>query len=738
MFDKKDIQKKLVDILNNENINTDEVLMLTSQLAESDDERVRFSVDGGLIERLGRELVAKQETALSELVKNCYDADATFVKVIFKNAEHEGGRLEIIDNGVGMSKEQLITGFMRISSTDKIDNPVSTKYSRQKAGRKGIGRFSTQRLGEQLIITTQTEDEDFAHRVTIDWNNIYKGNSLTSISFPIDKVSKERVAGTTLFIDNLREKWSEASIRRAYRYILELLQPFSISNIKEQDHFEYGFNVSFVREDNGKELAIADERTMIYDLAIAEILGEVDKSGNGIIYLKSKYVNQEPKYLQKEYKTLRNIRFKAFYFIHDKAYLSPLQLGQVKSMLNNIGGIRLYRNGFRVLPYGEQGNDWLGLDSAAKGRSGEKAPIGNSNFLGFVEVNDIEGIMFNETASREGLIENDAFRELIAFVYRAIEIGIEPRGQHHKKEERKNQINNELRSQIIRKNVEKIEKTFLEVLEKTNFSEEQKEEFKKTIPLLTSEIKQDIEENITETNALRVMASVGQSIGEFTHEIRQYMPKFQAQLGMIGLFIQGEKGRIALKKLSDYFINFKTYTSFFDETVSNAVIRELSPINLQKNIADFKAIIQNDLTKANIELEVEYLDNGKYITCKMHKSEWFSILMNFYSNARKAIAKKKRETDLDGKIKIQLSKKNNKIFISFMDNGYGILPQNHTTIFQPFWTTSLEDDFQGTGLGLSIVQTIINSYGGKVYVEEPNNALFSTSIKIEIPAFKEN
>lgn len=737
MFNKEAIQKKLTELLSKESVNTDEILMLTTQLIESDEERVRFSVDGGLIERLGRELVAKQETALSELVKNCYDADATFVKVIFKNTNKEKGSIEIIDNGVGMTKEQLITGFMRISSTDKIDNPVSTKYNRQKAGRKGIGRFSTQRLGEQLIITTQTEEDDFAHRVIIDWNDIYKGNNLTSVSFPIDKVPKERISGTTLFIDNLREKWSEASIRRAYRYILELLQPFSITDIKKQDQFEYGFNVSFVRKVGEEEISIADERTMIYDLAIAEILGEVDIEGNSKVYLKSKYdVNLEP--ITNKFEVLKSIRFKAFYFIQDQAYLSPLQLNQIKNILNHTGGIRLYRNGFRVLPYGEEGNDWLGLDSAAKGRSGEKAPIGNSNFLGFVEVNDIEGEMFNETASREGIIENEAFRELTRFVYQSIEWGIAPRGQHHKKEERKNQINNELRSQMIRKNVEKIEKTFLEVIEKTDLSEEQKEDLKKTIPLLTSEIKQDIEENITETNALRVLASVGQSIGEFTHEIRQYMPKFQAQLGMIGLFIQGEKGRIALKKLSDYFINFKTYTSFFDETVSNAVIRELSPINLQKNIADFKAIIQNDLTKANIELEVEYLDNGKYITCKMHKSEWFSILMNFYSNARKAIAKKKRETDLDGKIKIQLSKKNSKIFISFMDNGFGILPQNHTTIFQPFWTTSLEDGFQGTGLGLSIVQTIINSYGGKVYVEDPNNPLFSTSIKIEIPEFKEN
>ena len=97
---------------------------------------VGFTVDAGLIQRLGYELVGRAETAVSELIKNAYDADATVVDVDFIDSDVKGGTLIVSDNGVGMTEDQLINGFMRISSADKIHNPVSEKFRRTKAGKK--------------------------------------------------------------------------------------------------------------------------------------------------------------------------------------------------------------------------------------------------------------------------------------------------------------------------------------------------------------------------------------------------------------------------------------------------------------------------------------------------------------------------------------------------------------------------------------------------------------------------
>src|SRR4051794_39026500 len=105
-------------------------------------ESYNFTADAGVVARLGRELVGRQETALTELVKNAYDADATSVDVLLEVQGKRNVALVIADNGTGMSKDELISGFLRIASTAKIDQPKSTLFDRTRAGRKGIGRFA--------------------------------------------------------------------------------------------------------------------------------------------------------------------------------------------------------------------------------------------------------------------------------------------------------------------------------------------------------------------------------------------------------------------------------------------------------------------------------------------------------------------------------------------------------------------------------------------------------------------
>ena len=190
-------------------------------------EQVSFTIDAGIINRLGLELVAKSETAVAELIKNAYDADANTVDVKFERAKQIGGTLIIDDDGVGMTREQLINGFMRLATTDKLHNPVSNIHKRPKAGKKGIGRFSTQRLGKKLIIVTQTIDSEFAVQLTINWDSYETDKEINEIKNDLEFVNriKDKKSGTKLTIESLRDKWSEADIKRVYRYCAELIQP---------------------------------------------------------------------------------------------------------------------------------------------------------------------------------------------------------------------------------------------------------------------------------------------------------------------------------------------------------------------------------------------------------------------------------------------------------------------------------------------------------------------------------
>ena len=99
------------------------VAMLSEKLLDDVEGQVRFTVDAGLINRLGLELVGRQDTALSELIKNAYDADATNVEIVFVDHEQIGGTLAIRDDGIGMSEETVKSAWMRLSTTTKNREP---------------------------------------------------------------------------------------------------------------------------------------------------------------------------------------------------------------------------------------------------------------------------------------------------------------------------------------------------------------------------------------------------------------------------------------------------------------------------------------------------------------------------------------------------------------------------------------------------------------------------------------
>ena len=228
-MNESEVKEKLSQLLSQENLDYSAILSLSNRLSQFDKGNVRFSVDAGVIDRLGNELVSRQETAVSELVKNSYDADATYVKLTFINSNETGGTLVIEDSGVGMTKEQLINGFMRISSTDKVRHPYSDLYNRKRAGKKGIGRFAVQRLGRNLSIITKSINEDRAYKLSIDWDEYVGEKNLIDITNTIEEINYDKIFGTTLRIENLRDKWTEAAIKRIYRYVSDIMQPFPLN-----------------------------------------------------------------------------------------------------------------------------------------------------------------------------------------------------------------------------------------------------------------------------------------------------------------------------------------------------------------------------------------------------------------------------------------------------------------------------------------------------------------------------
>lgn len=719
---------------------------------------VGFSIDAGLIQRLGYELVGRAETAVSELIKNSYDADATVVDVDFVNTSVSGGTLVISDNGLGMTKQQLINGFMRISSTDKLHNPTSTRFHRTKAGKKGIGRFAAQRLGERLIIITQTKESTNAIRIEIDWNEYSIDKDLTSITFPIETVQKEKTEGTIIEIRGLREKWTEAAIKRIYRYVLDLFQPDYLSERSKTDNLavqnEESFKVNFnCVSENGKQ-AFLNDQISVFDKALAVFEGYIDNNHCGIVSIKSESlgINDILEILHTEeekcFPALSDVYFKIHYFIYERPQyygdrISGPDLKKIQELSKTASGVRLYRNGFRVLPYGEPKDDWTNIDKRWSTESGKtNIPLNNQNLFGFVEIIDPTGNTFEETASREGLIENDAFNQLSEFINKSL-VAVRGRIAEKIKVFKEKQNNDDYtqdsnkKEQTTQEMFDKL-KNILDNKSDQNTENQKEEQYTESDKKEGLEIIRKLENLIEEAGMLRVLAGLGLTIGEFTHEMKQFHSSVYGHIKRLNQLSLNDEAQNQINEIKIDFDNLFGYTDYFGITISQNTNRKKSPIDLLAVLDRFQKTIENDLAKNKIDFKVEAYDFDA-ITVPMHSSEWNSILYNLYTNSRKAI----KRANVIGKILVEVGVEEDMVFLNFIDNGDGIPKENESRVFNAFFSTSTpasfdapnEEQLIGTGLGLKIVKDIIISYKGNISVVLSPNG-YSTNFKITIPKNK--
>jgi signal transduction histidine kinase len=746
-----------------------EILRLASDIAEKQEGVVRFATDAALVRRLGRELVAKQETALGELVKNAYDADATSCTVSLVRDE-DGPRFDIVDDGNGMTYAEITNGFMRLASNEKVENPVSPRFGRSRAGKKGIGRFATERVGGRLTIVTQTRKDDHAWKIEIDWTEFEQGTDIGIIANRIAQVDKERPHGTRLSVSDLHDDWNDADLRRVYRYLATVIQPVAegIDLVEEraEDAHEHdkadgdyetdpGFSVEILRSgpDEAENKVIADLDSQILGQALAVITAKVDESGNatwGMTCPRFEItVVDEPIGLRRDLveplPAARDVELRAHYFIRRSEFLghSTTAIGNI---LDEHGGIRLYRNGYRVPPYGEKQDDWLGLDY----KRSTYAPINTKAFLGYVALHDPDGDLFEETSSREGLIETQAFDEVRDFASIVLEAAVRriesKRGLGRKKRPRRDPKQGGQAAGEIEKAVEEIRAAVAESQKdgvNRVAAKERVEGAVRQLAMATNvvvEIAEERDELLAEVNLLRILASMGLTIAEFTHDFSHLAETMELNLNAVES-AAGEQSPAFHQRMERFrgqFRQVRAYTSHFGSMVTSNASRQLREIDLYDFARSFKEDLAAMFTRRGLELEVERPRDYDLRTTPMHSSEWSSILLNLLTNSIKASVRAGRA----GRFLIRMGRiDGTKVFLEFCDNGDGIPEENREQIFDAFFTTgggsaARESEAMqavGTGLGLKIVSDIVAAAGGEIAVVEPPQN-YSTCLRVTVPA----
>ncbi|MEM3112604.1 MAG: ATP-binding protein [Candidatus Anstonellales archaeon] len=367
-----------------------------------------FKVSGRLTKLLGADSVSDRFVAINELIKNAYDADATKVFIKFENIRAGSPTITITDDGHGMEYYDIDNSWLVIGTDSKVRDPYTKKFRRRKIGHKGIGRFAIQNLARMAEIISYPEDQDTGFRVVFDWAGYETGNAMVNtvpnqvFSFPKPKSKK----GFEIKLHDLRHKWDESSIKELSRN-LSMIVPPNITKARFTPIIETS---EFPRYSGKLKSDVLKHAVFIFRGTL---------QSNGTV----KYNLTSPRYGKKNYTeymdlTCGPVEFIFFFYYRDKERMRECgirisDIESLKTILDDFGGIKLYRNNVRVTGFGETGSDWLQLDSM---RVQDTAIPGNNQLIGFVKITAENNPLIVDTTTREGIIGGTPFEDLKSFL----------------------------------------------------------------------------------------------------------------------------------------------------------------------------------------------------------------------------------------------------------------------------------------------------------------------------------
>ena len=660
---------------------------------------LHFSASTNVKNLFGRELVTDQVAAVFELVKNSYDADATEVNIVFQGLNTNNPSLTIIDNGIGMDLNDIKSRWMVIGTDSKKGKEYSSIYHRPLNGDKGIGRFSVDRLGSSLTMQSQKLQTNKKYSVFFDWS-IFDSESknISEIDIPFEeKDEKTDKHGVYLLITGLRDIWDENKIKELYRNLRQLKSPFS-----QDDNFkmfisaeEYGYKqkeITVERLENISSLWI-EANIKKEDPTTISIL--VNKDG---ISYKSSVANVY---------SFGSVKAQVYMFNQgDKIRFS----NRYGLYVRNYGNIRLYRDNFRIYPYGEATNDWLDIDR--RQTQGLLRFFGTRDLIGFVQISKTGNPDLRPLTNRQGLEENTYYDQLKKFV---IEICIKTLESYYFKKikEGKNETPKKVKAemgdtlqQIITLSSE-IKGTYPNIAK----------ELSKSVASIREQQKKQDQYIKDQQEIVKVYSRIAQK-ETFLHKIihqsmihvKDAVTAFDTYVDAVG---SNETLVLIQQLMNDALSILKTVR---DDVVKN---REKSKQNVSVLVQ--KYLKQKEAELKREKISVSFSSEGD-LNYYVDEGDIKALVNNLTSNAEKSLIK---VTDRERTLSFDLYETDKYIIIRCTDNGIGIPESERERIFDPFQSST-----GGFGLGLTIMDEICREYGGALeLIETDIGACFSAKLR---------
>lgn len=381
-------------------------------------ETLHFRVSSGLKNIIGRELINNKYIAIFELVKNSYDAGATCAKIQFDKLGTADASIVISDDGKGMNKEDIVNKWLFVAYSEKSNPSYRDNIKRAVAGAKGVGRFSCDRLGEHVCLSSKVTAEHFLHRISISWSDFEKDSLdyFSDIDVQYESFTQEdNSCGTTIKISKLREEWTRADILALKKALAQLVNPAATS---KYDPFEIFLDVPSEVEEDSKQENERDKVNGVITNNIFEVINQkttkittkISKDGKTITTTLNDRGTILFETVEKSEYSLSDITC-TLYFLNRAAKFNFTRKMGVEAV--NYGSIFVYKNGFRVFPFGEPGSDFFDIDQ--RKQQGYKRYLGTREVIGQLEINGQKNNLIETSSRNNGFIESPHLEELKSF-----------------------------------------------------------------------------------------------------------------------------------------------------------------------------------------------------------------------------------------------------------------------------------------------------------------------------------
>ncbi|MEA5404201.1 sensor histidine kinase [Arcicella sp. DC2W] len=805
-------------------------------------ENLHFDISTSVIKQLGEQLISDEVTAIMELIKNSYDAEADWVKIdidvnnCLTNDFHFNdvkGYILLEDNGEGMSLSDISSRWLVISFSAKRDQKESGTYNEGKRiplGDKGLGRLSTQRIGKQIEIVTGVADEDIYHSLAYNWDDfdgtrklsdvkvvyrtfskkvglkgtkvaitslnnptVWKGEAfdvfrseLSKMIFPVKENRpfnvRLSVAGQKVDLDSLNEQLRKQAIGEyKLRYDGKKLNIEILLKLNKLRGNDSSFYEKTIISDNGKaffEFLTDKQRNKreFLDKVQTEYLGQLN---NGYFFkYKTEYhfekiaknsvisgdilILANPGIFDGE---ILEYDIRGDVDLNEEEYFDSV--GEYKRLVKNQVGVRIFRDGFGIKPYGLNNNDWLQL-STGQTSGASFYGLRPGNIIGYISISNKENLSLTEKTDREGFVESPYSQNFFLITKKFIsEINLVL--------ERAKRALNTYKS-VLADSKGTFQGSTTKAIEGVNAVAEQSkntlpiiEELQTDLSTISKEVKQNIDsplfnnQNTTsadlkvvsflhkaENTLMQVekaikssaeldnnadfiapqinllkrqlhdfseLAGLGLTAEAWSHEILNMLERISSQTNDI------EKRLKMLKNIDSVIYIYIEYVKSFVQNL-RIQVNHFSPslrynrekkqeIKLSEFIDESKAFFVSKFTKINGEIKVSISEDFKV---KANKGKLTQVFDNILLNSEYWLRKKQLSNNsFLPAIFIEVDSH----LIRIWDNGSGIDETIAESIFQPFTTSKPVGE--GRGLGLYIVEQIIESMGGEITLLHKRN-----------------